>query len=81
MSLPLAVLNVEELHWRVTSVSRINGVGSIIVTPVTNTAERFHPPQRILTQPLRISDCRFLIGNEIYAQLAAHLGSYECAVC
>jgi hypothetical protein len=29
---PPAVLNYEEMHWRTTSVSLINGVGSIIVT-------------------------------------------------
>lgn len=41
MSQPLAVLNDEEMHWQTTSVSLINGVGSIIVHSVTNTAERF----------------------------------------
>jgi len=50
MTQPLAILNVEELHWQATSVSLINGVGSIIVHSVTNTAERFPPPRRIVTQ-------------------------------
>jgi len=48
MSQPLAVLNDEEMHWLTTSVSLINGVGSIIVHSVTNTAERFPPPPRIV---------------------------------
>jgi hypothetical protein len=39
MSQPLAVLSYEEMHWLTTSVSLINGVGSIIVTSVTNTAD------------------------------------------
>src|SRR5215213_4882598 len=46
MPQPLAVLNDEEMHWLTTSVSLINGVGSIIVHSVTNTAERFPPPPR-----------------------------------
>jgi hypothetical protein len=41
--------NVEEMHWQSDLGLLINGVGSIIVTSVTNTAERSRP-RRIVTQ-------------------------------